>query len=131
MRVALPCLVAALVVAPLASAAEWQQVAKTELLVAYVDVSSIDRRGELFAADVLMEYMTEQTSKEMPKPYRSIVIRSAYQCKLSRTTTIRIDVFSGPTASGERVSEAVMEDADSHWLEVPSAGPRRELFSFV
>lgn len=124
-------LVLMLLLAPLTNAAEWQAVTKSDLLVAHVDVASIQQRGGLLVADVLMDYATEQTANEMPKPYRSIVHRSAYECQLGRTTTITIDVFSGATATGDQVSRSVMEDADSHWLEVPATGMRREIFAFV
>jgi hypothetical protein len=128
-RMALSLLLALL--APFAHAAEWQPLGKNNLLTAYVDVSSIEQRDGSLVADVLMEYFTEQTAEEFPKPYRSIVIRSAYNCQLERTTTLTITVFSGPTASGERVQESVMKDVDSNWLEVPAGGLRREVFAFV
>lgn len=118
--------------APFAQAAEWQALGKNNLLTAYVDVSSIQQRDGSLVADVLMEYFTEQPpAEELPKSYRSIVVRSAYDCQLERTTTLTINVFSGPTATGERVQESVMKDVESHWLEVPAGGLRREVFAFV
>jgi hypothetical protein len=131
MNIRVVCSLVLVLLAPFVQAAQWQSLGKNNLLTAYVDVSSIQSRDGSLVADVLMDYATEQAGEEVPKPYRSVVIRSAYNCQLERTTTLTIHLFSGPTATGERVQEAVMKDVDSNWLEVPAGGLRREVFAFV
>lgn len=118
--------------APVANAADWQSLGKNNVLSAYVDVSSIQQRDGKLVADVLMDYFAEQPADEATsKPYSSVVMRSAYDCQLERTTTITISLFSGPTASGERVAESVMKNVDSNWLPVPPTSLRRQVFTFV
>jgi hypothetical protein len=112
----------------LSNAADWKAIAKKDTFTASVDVSSIRPQDHLVSANILMSYTTDQTSEGTQKPYRSIVLVWAFNCKLGHTTTIRMDTF---TATGERASKAIFENANDRWVEVPPDGPQREILRFV
>ncbi|MFT3930711.1 MAG: hypothetical protein QM709_10500 [Spongiibacteraceae bacterium] len=97
--------------------AEWKSVAKTYQSVGYVDLNSVQQRGDITSMNVLIDYEKPPFDGNNLS-YRSLTLRSEYNCATQQFRTIKLTSHIGNMATGHKPYHS---DEPSEWQAVSPA----------
>lgn len=89
--------------------AEWTKVTTTYQSTGYADLKSIHKNGDIASMDTLIDY------EKVPfdgnnLPYRSLKMKSEYNCATRQFRTLILDSYTGNMATGQRPYKSTEPD---------------------
>ena len=124
-------LFAALVLAALSSNAfgAWQEIEKFEDgMQIFVDQSTAHRTGDLAEVHHLVRWSEPQLEPDSP-PYRSTVVKTAYDCVAKRERYLASTSYAGTMGDGAKVIED--DDEAEAWYSISEASMEDKLWKIA
>ena len=119
-------LVLALSLAGGAAHAEWTELQKfDDGMRVYVDKASARRNGELAQVTLLVRWGEPQVDPDTP-PYRSTIVRTAYDCVAKRERYLGSKSYAGTMGDGAKVVED--DDEAEAWYSISESSMEDKLW---
>lgn len=97
--------------------AEWKPITKTYQSVGYVDVSSIQKHGDITSMNTLIDYAKPPFDGNNLS-YKSLTLNSEYNCTTKQFRTLKLTSYLGNMATGQKPYSS---DESSEWQAVPAS----------
>ena len=106
--------------------AQWFYVGKSKNFVAFIDLSSKRRQGDIVAARNVFNYTKLTTTEDGLQKYRSVLGYSLYDCELNRSSIISIQFYDENFARGDRVNFYSFKNAQ--WRDIQENSIQSSVF---
>ena len=110
---------------------EWQSVAKTDSVEAFVDPASIKALGAGLEANVKQNYAQPQPAAKKGKSYLSTGNIYRFDCTQRRVGLKDLRAYEGLDLQGKVVQKATARDKNVQWLDAPVRTVFGEILDFV
>ncbi len=109
-----------------AALAEWTELQKfDDGMRVFVDIASARRNGELAQVTHLVRWGEPQVDPDTP-PYRSTIVRTAYDCAVKRERYLGSKSYAGTMGDGAKVIED--DDEAQAWYSISEASMEDKLW---